>query len=75
MKLWESESGREIKTLKVSQRLKKLVGYEKQREIHGLNLTNKIYALAVSPDGKYLISGDIFGRITYLGYLNWQKIK
>lgn len=62
VKLWESESGREIRTLK-SSKTKKLVRYENQREIQGLNLTNKCYALAVSPNGNILVSGDIFGRI------------
>ncbi|MBT8349856.1 MAG: hypothetical protein KJO26_01265, partial [Deltaproteobacteria bacterium] len=74
VKLWESGSGREVKTLK-EPKTQKRIQFENRRRIQKLNITNKYYSLAVSPDGKFLIAGDIFGRINIWGTSSGDKIK
>ena len=73
IKIWESVSGREIKTLK-DPRIRKKVSSQKGRE-HEPNIPDKLNALAVSPDGKYLVSGGIFGHITIWEVSTGNKIK
>ncbi len=73
IKIWESVSGREIKTLKES-KIKKKIRLNKDRA-HEPNIPDKLNALAVSPDGKYLVSGGIFGHITIWEVSTGNKIK
>ena len=73
IKIWESETGREIKTLKEPKIWKK-VSPTKGRA-HEPNIPDKLNALAVSPDGKYLVSGGIFGHITIREVSTGNKIK
>jgi WD40 repeat protein len=62
IKIWESASGREVKTLKES-KIRKKVWSSSTRE-HEPNIPDRLNAFAVSPDGRYLVSGGIFGHIT-----------
>ncbi|MGV7223865.1 MAG: caspase family protein [Nitrospinales bacterium] len=73
VKIWESSTGREIKTLKESE-IQKKVWIRKGRE-HEPNLTERLNALAVSPDGNYLVSGGIFGNVTIWDISTGSKIK
>lgn len=70
--IWESVSGREIQTLKDS-KIRIKVSSLKGRA-HEPNIPDKLNALAISPDGKYLISGGIFGHITIWEVSTGSKI-
>jgi len=71
--IWESVSGREITTLK-EPKIREKVSPSKNRA-HEPNIPDRLNTLAVSPDGKYLVSGGIFGHITIWEVSTGKKIK
>jgi len=73
IKIWELDLGRELKTLKDS-KIQKLVWSQNRRE-HEPNITDKIYSLAVSPNGKYIISGGVFGHLNIWDVSTGEKYK